>query len=67
MDQTAHAANRYTNYRKVIALADHDWESAEAGKISGLNVEIKSGARFIISARRRTWAWITIPTFSTAP
>ncbi|MHC8360508.1 aminotransferase class I/II-fold pyridoxal phosphate-dependent enzyme [Pseudomonas sp. LS2P72] len=47
MDQTAHAANLYTNYRKVIALADHDWESAESGKISGLNVEIKSANRML--------------------
>ncbi|UWF50686.1 aminotransferase class I/II-fold pyridoxal phosphate-dependent enzyme [Pseudomonas sp. N3-W] len=41
MNQITHTANTFTNYRKVISLADHDWETAEAGKISGLNVEIK--------------------------
>jgi 7-keto-8-aminopelargonate synthetase-like enzyme len=42
MDQTAHAANTFTNFRKLVSLADHDWETAEAGKIAGLNVEVKS-------------------------
>nr|WP_248742811.1 MULTISPECIES: aminotransferase class I/II-fold pyridoxal phosphate-dependent enzyme [unclassified Pseudomonas] len=37
-DTTAHT---FSNYRKVIALADHDWEAAEAGKIAALNVEVK--------------------------
>jgi 7-keto-8-aminopelargonate synthetase-like enzyme len=47
MDQTAFAANTFTNYRKLISLADHDWETAEAGKIAGLNVEIKSANRMV--------------------
>ncbi|QVW24664.1 aminotransferase class I/II-fold pyridoxal phosphate-dependent enzyme [Pseudomonas hormoni] len=42
MDQKAHAANTFTNYRKLISLADHDWETAETGKIAGLNVEVKN-------------------------
>lgn len=42
MDQKAHAANNYTNYRKLISIADHDWETAESGKIAGLNVDVKS-------------------------
>jgi 7-keto-8-aminopelargonate synthetase-like enzyme len=41
MDQTVHAENTFTNYRKLISLADHDWETAEAGKIAALNVEVK--------------------------
>jgi len=47
MDQTTHAANTYTNYRKLISLADHDWEVAEAGKVAGLNVDIRSSNRMI--------------------
>lgn len=42
MNQTAQPAHHFTNYRKVISLADQDWQSAEAGKISGLNVEVKA-------------------------
>ncbi|SEO18935.1 aminotransferase class I/II-fold pyridoxal phosphate-dependent enzyme [Pseudomonas sp. NFACC39-1] len=42
MSQTAQPTHRYTNYRKVISLADQDWRSAEVGKISGLNVEVKT-------------------------
>nr|WP_288912350.1 aminotransferase class I/II-fold pyridoxal phosphate-dependent enzyme [uncultured Pseudomonas sp.] len=42
MNQTARPTHRYTNYRKVISLADQDWQSAEVGKISGLNVEVKT-------------------------
>lgn len=47
MDRTAFAANNFTNYRKLISLADQDWETAEAGKIAGLNVEIKSANRLV--------------------
>ncbi|MCU1750563.1 aminotransferase class I/II-fold pyridoxal phosphate-dependent enzyme [Pseudomonas sp. 6D_7.1_Bac1] len=47
MSLTPHTANTFTNYRKVISVADHDWESADAGKISGLNVEIKSANRML--------------------
>lgn len=42
MGQSAHPINTFTNYRKVISLADHDWETAEAGRIAGLNVEVSS-------------------------
>ena len=41
MDTTPQTANTYTNYRKLISIADHDWETAEAGKIADLNVDIK--------------------------
>lgn len=41
MGQT-HIANTFTNYQKLIRLADHDWQSAQAGKIAGLNVEVKA-------------------------
>ncbi|MHC8291158.1 aminotransferase class I/II-fold pyridoxal phosphate-dependent enzyme [Pseudomonas sp. XS1P51] len=47
MDQTAHATNTFTNYRKLISLADYDWETAEAGKVAGLNVDIRSTNRMI--------------------
>jgi 7-keto-8-aminopelargonate synthetase-like enzyme len=47
MNQTPHTAHTFTNYRKLISLADHDWETAETGKISGLNVEIKSANRML--------------------
>ncbi|MGE8188316.1 aminotransferase class I/II-fold pyridoxal phosphate-dependent enzyme [Pseudomonas sp. NPDC086278] len=47
MDQTAHAVNAFTNYRKLISLANHDWETAEAGKVAGLNVDIRSSNRMV--------------------
>jgi 7-keto-8-aminopelargonate synthetase-like enzyme len=56
MNKTPHTEHTFTNYRKLISLANHDWETAEAGKISGLNVEtacsISTGEHFIISVRR---------------
>ncbi|CAH0319447.1 aminotransferase class I/II-fold pyridoxal phosphate-dependent enzyme [Pseudomonas brassicacearum] len=42
MNQTAQAPHYFTHYRKVISLADQDWQGTETGKISGLNVEVKS-------------------------
>ncbi|SFO92522.1 7-keto-8-aminopelargonate synthetase [Pseudomonas sp. NFACC24-1] len=42
MDQTAQPPHYFTNYRKLISLADQDWQGTEAGKISGLNVEVKT-------------------------
>lgn len=42
MNQIAQSIHQFTNYRKVISLADPDWQSAEVGKISGLNVEVKT-------------------------
>lgn len=47
MNQTTHAANSFTNYRKIVSLADDDWETAENGKIAGLNVEVKSANRMV--------------------
>ncbi|WP_166222781.1 aminotransferase class I/II-fold pyridoxal phosphate-dependent enzyme [Pseudomonas atagonensis] len=41
MNLTQPAPNIYSNYRKVITLANGDWDIAEQGKIAGLNVEIK--------------------------
>lgn len=46
MDQAA-SPNCFTNYRKLISLADRDWEIAEAGKIAALDVEIKSANRMV--------------------
>lgn len=40
-------ANIFSNYRKLIALADHDWETAEAGKVASLNVDIRSANRMV--------------------
>lgn len=39
--------NLYSNYRKVIALADYDWDIAELGKVAGLNVEVQ-GANHLL-------------------
>ncbi|SDO25205.1 7-keto-8-aminopelargonate synthetase [Pseudomonas arsenicoxydans] len=47
MNQTTHAANSFTNYRKIVSLADDDWETAENGKVAGLNVEVKSANRMV--------------------
>lgn len=41
MNHLPESTNTFSNYRKVIALADHDWEAAEAGKIAALNVLVK--------------------------
>ena len=42
MDQTAQPPHYFTNYRKLISLADQDWQSTEAGKVSGLNIEVRT-------------------------
>lgn len=47
MNQIPYTAHTFTNYRKLVSLADHDWETAETGKIAGLNVEIKSANRML--------------------
>jgi len=47
MDQTRFSTNNFTNYRKLISLADHDWETAQTGKIAGLNVEIENTNQMI--------------------
>ncbi|WLG53741.1 aminotransferase class I/II-fold pyridoxal phosphate-dependent enzyme [Pseudomonas sp. FP1742] len=47
MNQIPYRAHTFTNYRKLVSLADHDWETAETGKIAGLNVEIKSANRML--------------------
>lgn len=41
MHHTPFTPHTFSNYRKAIALGDHDWQIAESGKISGLNVEIR--------------------------
>ncbi|MFW9080236.1 aminotransferase class I/II-fold pyridoxal phosphate-dependent enzyme [Pseudomonas sp. P2757] len=41
MNHQPNTPNLFTNYRKVIARADHDWETAESGKIAALNVQVK--------------------------
>ena len=41
------SVNTFTNYRKLISLADHDWETAEAGKVAGLNVDIRNTNRMV--------------------
>lgn len=47
MGQSAHSINAFTNYRKVISLADHDWETAESGNIAGLNVQVRSANQMV--------------------
>ncbi|MEB0048211.1 MULTISPECIES: aminotransferase class I/II-fold pyridoxal phosphate-dependent enzyme [unclassified Pseudomonas] len=47
MNLPPHATHTFSHYRHLISLADHDWETAEAGKISGLNVDIKSPNRML--------------------
>ncbi|WP_204127109.1 aminotransferase class I/II-fold pyridoxal phosphate-dependent enzyme [Pseudomonas ogarae] len=42
MNQTAQAPHHFTHYRKVISLADQNWQGTETGKVSGLNVEVKT-------------------------
>lgn len=54
MNQTAQLSHHFSNYRKVIALADPDWQSAEVGKISGLNVEVKA-ANVLLDQYGRTF------------
>jgi 7-keto-8-aminopelargonate synthetase-like enzyme len=36
-----HPRNKFTNYKKVIELADSDWQTAKSGRISELNVTVK--------------------------
>ena len=33
--------NKFNNYKKMISIADNDWNSAESNKISNLNVTIE--------------------------
>jgi hypothetical protein len=47
MNQVPHTTNTFTHYHKVISPADHDWETAEAGKISGLNVNVKKANQLL--------------------
>lgn len=41
MSTTTPAPHAFSNYKKVIALANHDWDTAESGRVSGLNVVVK--------------------------
>lgn len=36
-----HPYNKFTNYKKVIQLADSDWQTAKSGRICELNVTVK--------------------------
>ncbi|MBI6620562.1 aminotransferase class I/II-fold pyridoxal phosphate-dependent enzyme [Pseudomonas corrugata] len=42
MNQIAQPTQHFNNYRKIISLADQDWQNAESGRIAGLNVEVQS-------------------------
>lgn len=42
MNFPLHSPNLYSNFRKVITLADRDWDIAEEGKVAGLDVEVQS-------------------------
>lgn len=42
MDPIEQSNHRFSNYRKVISLADQDWQAAEMGRITGLNVEVRT-------------------------
>ncbi|HEX4552284.1 aminotransferase class I/II-fold pyridoxal phosphate-dependent enzyme [Pseudomonas sp.] len=47
MNQMQQAPNLYSNYRKVIALANPHWDAAELGKVAGLNVEVTGANRLL--------------------
>lgn len=34
--------NKFTNYKKIIQLADNDWQTAKSGRICELNVSVDS-------------------------
>ncbi|MDO7898159.1 aminotransferase class I/II-fold pyridoxal phosphate-dependent enzyme [Pseudomonas citrulli] len=54
MTPTAQSPHRFSNYRKVIALADPSWQGAETGRISGLDVEVK-GPNTLVDQHGRTF------------
>ncbi|MFJ2712464.1 aminotransferase class I/II-fold pyridoxal phosphate-dependent enzyme [Pseudomonas sp. NPDC087346] len=47
MNQMQQAPNTFSNFRKIIALANPDWDIAQQGKVAGLNVEVKSRNRLL--------------------
>ncbi|WP_445179449.1 aminotransferase class I/II-fold pyridoxal phosphate-dependent enzyme [Pseudomonas sp. McL0111] len=47
MNQMQQAPNTFSNYRKIIALANQDWDIAQQGKVAGLNVEVKGANRLL--------------------
>ncbi|PWE42346.1 2-amino-3-ketobutyrate CoA ligase [Pseudomonas prosekii] len=47
MESTAGKGNAFSNYKKLISLADHDWETAEIRKVAGLNVSIKNSNQMV--------------------
>ncbi|ABE54131.1 conserved hypothetical protein [Shewanella denitrificans OS217] len=46
--------NHVINYKKVINLANADWQDAEASRISGLNVDI-SGTNYLTDQYQRSF------------
>ncbi|WP_434558263.1 aminotransferase class I/II-fold pyridoxal phosphate-dependent enzyme [Pseudomonas sp. Z4-20] len=42
MNQTSQPTHHFSNYRKIVSLADQDWQSAETEKVARLNVEVKT-------------------------
>lgn len=46
--------NHFINYKKVINLANADWQDAEASRISGLNVDI-SGTNYLTDQYQRSF------------
>ena len=45
--ENIHSKNQFTNYKKLIDLADRDWHSAQSGRICELNVKVKSNNQLI--------------------
>ncbi|WP_115617576.1 8-amino-7-oxononanoate synthase family protein [Chromobacterium vaccinii] len=46
--------NHFINYKKVISVANADWQDAEARRISGLNVEV-SGRNYLTDQYERSF------------
>ncbi len=40
--ENGQATNKFTNHKKIIEIADHDWQSAKAARICELNVIVKN-------------------------
>lgn len=46
--------NNFINYRKVISIANADWQNAEELRISGLNVKV-SGTNYLTDQYARNF------------
>lgn len=46
--------NNFINYKKIVSLADADWQDAEKKRISGLNVNV-SGTNYLTDQHRRSF------------